>query len=49
MFAIIWENLKSFTLEEQEVIKNHIPFTTRVFQDDEKQFVAKYRWGRLSR
>lgn len=49
MFAIIWENIKKFTPEEQEVIKNHIPFTTRTFQEDENKFVAKYRWWRLSR
>jgi len=49
MFALIWENIEKFNKEEQEIIKNHIPFTTRVFQEDEKKYVAKYRWWRLSR
>lgn len=47
-FANIWENIEKFSKEEQEIIKNHIPFTTRNFIDNDK-YIAKYRWWRVWR
>lgn len=47
-FANIWENIEKFSKEEQEIIKNHIPFTTRNFVDNDK-YIAKYRWWRVWR
>lgn len=47
-FANIWENIEKFSKEEQEIIKNHIPFTTRDFTDNDK-YIAKYRWWRVWR
>lgn len=47
-FANIWENIEKFSKEEQKIIKNHIPFTTRDFIDNDK-YIAKYRWWRVWR
>ncbi|MBP9779783.1 glutathionylspermidine synthase family protein [Candidatus Gracilibacteria bacterium] len=49
IFAVIWENIENYTEEEQVTIKKHIPFTSRSFQDDEKRFLAKWRFGRYGR
>ena len=49
MFAIIWENINKYSKLEQKIIKDNIPYTTRVFQEDENKFMAKFRWWRLSR
>lgn len=48
MFAVIWENIKKYSKIEQKLIKKHIPFSTRIFQENDEKFVAKYRWGRIS-
>lgn len=49
IFAVIWENIENYTEDEQAIIKKHIPFTSRIFQDDEKRFLAKWRFGRYGR
>ena len=49
LFAIIHENLTRFSKGEQEIIKMHIPFTTREFQEDESKFIVKARFWRISR
>lgn len=49
MFAIIWENFEKYSKNHQESIKKYIPFTSRVFQEDENNFLAKARFGRLSK
>lgn len=49
IFAVVWENLEKYTLEEQEIIKKHIPFTTREFQEESEKFLAKWRFGRYGR
>ncbi len=49
IFATVWENIDSYTLEEQAVIHKHIPYTTRVFQEDSEKYLAKWRFGRYGR
>lgn len=49
MFAVIWENIKKYSPGKQEIIKKHIPFTSRIFQEDESRFLAKTRFWRLSK
>lgn len=49
IFAIIYENIDKFTNKEKDLIKKHIPFTTREFQEDENRFIAKARFWRISR
>lgn len=49
IFAVVWENIEKYTLKEQEIIKKHIPFTTREFQEESEKFLAKWRFGRYGR
>lgn len=49
IFAVIWENFNLYSPEEQEIIKKHIPFTTRNFQENSEKFIAKWRFGRFGR
>lgn len=49
IFAIIWENMSKYSEKEQEIIKKHIPFTTRVFSEDSDKFIAKDRFWRIWR
>ncbi len=49
IFAVVWENIESYSLEEQDIIKKHIPYTTRIFQEDSKKYLAKWRFGRYGR
>lgn len=49
IFAVIWENINTYTIEEQGIIRKHIPFTSRIFQEDDKRFLAKWRFGRYGR
>ena len=39
MFAIIWENINKYSKLEQKIIKDNIPYTTRIFQEDENKFM----------
>lgn len=49
LLAVIWENIDRYSLKQQEFIKKHIAFTSRDFQNDEKKFIAKHRFGRVWR
>ena len=49
IFAIVWENIDLYTSDEQSIIRKHIPFTTRIFQEDSRKFLAKWRFGRYGR
>lgn len=49
IFAVLYENFNKFDKIEQEIIKRHIPFTTRVFQEDTNSFLAKARFWRIAR
>ncbi len=49
IFAIVWENIDRYSAEQQDIIRKHIPFTTRAFQDDDTRFIAKWRFGRYGR
>jgi hypothetical protein len=49
IFAIVWENIDRYTVEQQGIIRKHIPFTTRTFQEDDTRFIAKWRFGRYGR
>lgn len=49
IFAVIWENIEKFSKEEQDFIHKHIPFTSREFQENENEFIAKWRFGRYGR
>lgn len=49
IMSVIWENIKNYSNKEQEIIKKHIPYTTREFQTDENKFIAKNRFGRIWR
>ncbi len=49
IFAVIYENLNRYTKNQQLLIKKHIPFTTREFQDDEDKYIMKARFWRISR
>lgn len=49
IFAIIWEELDKFTVKQQDIIKKHIPFTTRKFTENSDIFVAKDRFWRIWR
>jgi glutathionylspermidine synthase len=49
IFAVVWENIDIYTEKEQSIIRKHIPFTTRTFQDDSSRFLAKWRFGRYGR
>lgn len=49
IFAVIWENFEKFSDEEKILIKKHIPFTTREFQENSEKFLAKWRFGRFGR
>lgn len=49
IFAVVWENIEKYSKKEQEIIKKHIPYTTRIFQEDSNRFLAKWRFGRYGR
>lgn len=49
IFAIIWENLENYSILEKDFIQKHIPFTTRVFQEDSEKYIAKDRFWRIWR
>lgn len=49
IFAVIWENIDSYSIDEQAIIRKHIPYTTRIFQEDSNRFLAKWRFGRYGR
>lgn len=49
IFAVIWENFEKFDENEKILIKKHIPFTTREFQENSEKFIAKWRFGRFGR
>lgn len=49
MFAVVWEHIDDYTENEQAIIRKHIPYTTRVFQENSDRFLAKWRFGRYGR
>lgn len=49
IFSVIWEEIDRFTIEQQELIKKHIPFTTREFTEDSDNYIAKDRFWRIWR
>lgn len=49
ILAVVWENIDSYSPDEQAIIRKHIPFTTRIFQEDSTRFLAKWRFGRYGR
>lgn len=49
IFAVVWENIEKYSLDEQEFIRKHIPFTTREFQENSEEYIAKWRFGRYWR
>ena len=49
IFAVIWENIETYSLLEKEFIQKHIPFTTRVFQEESEKYIAKDRFWRIWR
>jgi len=48
LFAVIWENINKFSQKEQVIIRKHIVFTSRVF-DENMNYIAKNRYERLGR
>ena len=46
IFAIIWEQITHFSLEDQQIIRDHIPHTLRYEPEDSSAYLAKGRFGR---
>jgi hypothetical protein len=49
IFAIIWENINTYSKIEQDFIQKHIPFTTRTFTENSEKYIAKDRFWRIWR
>jgi hypothetical protein len=49
MFFIIWKNLHRFSPENQKIIQKHLPYSIDDFPENESDFLAKVRFGRMGR